>query len=156
MSVSDHSSPISGQFRSTALNRVDAKKRVAIPAGYRAILGGQALVLRKSLRHPCIEAWPATLFEHDLKPISPHADLDDADEDDIYANISLVVDAIPDTEGRIILDRELAQFAAITDQVLFVGKAQIFELWEPAAGRAHLEAAERRRRERLAARRAAA
>ncbi|MDW8314764.1 MAG: cell division/cell wall cluster transcriptional repressor MraZ [Rhodovarius sp.] len=149
-------SPISGQFRGRHINKLDAKKRVAIPAPFRAVLRGQPLVLRRSRRHPCIEAWPASLFEYDIPPISPHDTWDEEADDRIYLNISDVVDATPDAEGRVVMDETLLRHAGIRDMVAFLGKNQIFEMWEPEAAERMIEQAAAREMARAAARRAAA
>lgn len=43
-------------------------------------------------------------------------------------------DQLPfDGEGRIILPEELLKDAGITDEAVFVGKGDMFEIWEPKA-----------------------
>lgn len=129
------------QFRGKFINGLDKKGRCSVPASFRARLAGEALVLRRSIRHPCIEAWPASAFDAAVSATTP-LDEPSGDEDDkAYALYAGTMDATPDPDGRIILPTELAQFAGLTDSVAFLGRLERFELWEPAAAEAQIERA---------------
>jgi len=132
------------QFLGTHQNRLDAKGRVSIPATFRTALKGllgenalhavaPALVLRPSHTQACIEGWPEPAFRaataslHQLDPFG-------ADHDDLA--LALFADAHPvdiDKEGRIVLPEALAAHAAITEGVAFIGRGNIFQMWEPGA-----------------------
>jgi len=133
-------------FLGTHQNRLDAKGRVSIPAGFRAVLRAQAdktgqagdalLVLRPSHKHPCIEAWPMSAFTALAQPLD-RLDMFGEDHDDLAA--ALYGDAYPidpDKEGRIVLPEFLAAHAALTDSVAFMGLGSIFQIWEPGAAEA--------------------
>ncbi len=133
-------------FLGTHTNRIDAKGRVSIPAGFRAALRGLApegvvpLVLRVSHSHPCIEGWPAAAFDELAAPLR-QMHVFGEDHDDLAS--VLYADAYPvetDKEGRIVLAEPLLQHAGITDAITFMGLGRTFQVWEPAA-------AERRRAE---------
>jgi MraZ protein len=133
-------------FLGTHQNRLDAKGRVSIPAGFRTALrtqaaAGEALViLRPSHLHPCIEAWPTAAFATLSQPLD-RLDMFSDEHDDMAA--ALYADAYPvdaDREGRIILPDSLKEHAGLGDSVAFMGLGRIFQIWEPAA-------AERRRAE---------
>ncbi len=143
----------SAQFRGRYVNKLDAKKRVSIPAAFRSALAGQPLVLRRSKRLNCIEAWPASLFTASIAPITPSDINLEEDDDSFYVNYSDTLDAVPDSEGRLIMDGKLMEFAGITDAIAFLGKNQIFELWEPRAADEMIEAARLREQARALARR---
>jgi MraZ protein len=130
------------QFLGTHQNRLDAKGRVSIPAGFRAILkgagGSTSLILRPSHQHPCIEAWPPEMFEALSAPLQ-RLDVFSEEQDDF--NAVLFADAFPveaDKEGRIVVPELLKTHAALIDCVTFLGLGRTFQIWEPAA-------AERRR-----------
>lgn len=146
-------------FLGTHQNRLDAKGRVSIPAGFRTILRAQAantpidppagdtlLVLRQSPKHPCIEAWPTPAFRA-LAPNLDNLDLFSDDQEDMA--LSLYGDAWPldpDKEGRITLPEALAAHASLTDSVTFMGLGRHFQIWEPeAAARRIVEARARAR-----------
>jgi len=139
-------------FIGTHQNRLDAKGRVSVPAPFRASLkslsenGGAGLVLRPSHTHPCIEAWPPSVF-HALATPLDRLDLFSESHDDLAA--ALYADAFPveaDKEGRVVLPEPLVQHARLTDAVVFMGLGRIFQIWEPeAAARRRAEARERAR-----------
>ncbi len=136
-------------FLGTHQNRLDAKGRVSIPAGFRAILRSRAaesqpgdplLVLRQSPKHPCIEAWPMPAYLA-LGPVLDRLDLFSDDGEDMA--LSVYGDAYPvdpDKEGRIVLPEALAAHAGLSESVAFMGLGRHFQIWEPGA-------AERRRAE---------
>ncbi len=147
-------------FLGTHQNRLDAKGRVSIPAGFRAALrartqnaettadaaGSVQIVLRPSHKHACIEAWPVDAFAALAKPLD-RLDMFSEDHDDLSA--ALYADAYPidaDKEGRIMLPEILAHHAGLSDSVAFMGLGHIFQIWEPkAAERRRVEARERAR-----------
>ena len=141
------------QFLGTHQNRLDAKGRVSIPAGFRANLrddgqpsGAIPVVLRPSHLHPCIEGWPVAVFNALATPIDA-LDVFSPERDDLAA--TLYCDAYPmeaDREGRIVLPELLVAHAGVTDVVVFMGMGPTFQIWEPkAAERRRLEARERAR-----------
>jgi MraZ protein len=139
-------------FIGTHQNRLDAKGRVSVPAPFRASLralsdnGVASLVLRPSHKHPCIEAWPASVF-HALAGPLDRLDLFSEDHDDLAA--ALYADAFPvesDKEGRIVVPETLVAHANLTEAVVFMGLGRTFQIWEPAAAeRRRAEARERAR-----------
>ena len=136
-------------FLGTHQNRLDAKKRVSIPAGFRTVLRARAgdaadgdplMVLIPSLKHACIDVWPMAAF---LALGTPLNRLDTFSDDQDDMAIALYGDAQPidaDKEGRIMLPESMTAHAGLTDSVAFMGLGNIFQIWEPAA-------AERRRGE---------
>jgi MraZ protein len=139
------------QFLGTHTNRLDAKGRVSIPAPFRAALkpaesGGVALVLRPSHKHPCVEGWPADVFNALATPLDTLDMFSEAQEDlaaVLYADATPVD---PDKDGRIVLPDALATHANLSDTVVFMGLGRTFQIWEPAAAeRRRAEARERAR-----------
>ena len=123
-------------------NRLDAKKRVSIPAGFRTVLraragdaaeGGPLMVLVPSLKHACLDVWPMAAF---LALGAPLNRLDTFSDDQDDMAMALYGDAEPidpDREGRILLPESMASHAGLADSVAFVGLGNIFQIWEPAA-----------------------
>ncbi|HTR16243.1 MAG TPA: division/cell wall cluster transcriptional repressor MraZ [Acetobacteraceae bacterium] len=141
-------------FLGTHQNRLDAKGRVSVPAPFRASLraqsegGAASLVLRPSHKHPCIEAWPATVFQTLAQPLD-RLDMFSEDHDDLAA--ALYADAFPvesDREGRIVLPDSLVAHAGLTETVVFMGLGRIFQIWEPAAAEQRRNEARERARAR--------
>ena len=142
-------------FLGSHRNKLDSKKRVSIPAGFRAVLRGAGpeaepgapfLVLRQSPKHPCIECWPPAAFQA-LAPSLDRLDLFSDDQEDLA--LSLYGDAWPvdaDKEGRISVPDALADHAGLSDSVTFLGLGRHFQLWEPAAAERRLAEARTRAR----------
>lgn len=156
MSGSESLLGANAQFRGKFINRLDVKKRVSIPSLYRQLLNQQPLVLRRSNRYRCIEAYPASIFAASMTQITPSTVYTDDEEDDLYNDYADTVDAIPDGEGRIILDARLLDYAGITDSVAILGKRDIFEFWEPGAAEQRIEEGRARKHARPRAERSAA
>jgi MraZ protein len=120
-------------FLSTYVNKVDRKGRVSVPATFRTALSAQrfpGIVVFPSYKYPALEAnsidWMSELAER----------LDTLDKfSDEHENLELLFASsreLPfDPEGRIILPPDLAEHAALTDSVAFVGAGRSFQLWEP-------------------------
>ena len=142
------------QFRGKFINGLDKKGRCSVPASFRARLAGDGLVLRRSVNpdHRYIEAWPIAQFDaasRDANPLNPLSADQDAED---YAFVVDVAEVTPDPEGRVILPRDLIEYAGLTDGVAFLGRLNWFEMWEPAAAERRIEEARRA----IAARTAAA
>lgn len=133
------------QFRGKFTNGLDKKGRCSVPASFRARLAGDALVLRRSVSpdHRYIEAWPAAQFDaasRDTSPLNPLSPEQNAED---YAYVVDVAEVTPDPDGRIILPKELIQYAGLSEEVSFLGRLNWFELWEPAAAERRIEEARR-------------
>jgi len=121
-------------FLSTFLNKVDKKGRVSVPAQFRSMLYGEdfsGIVIYESSINGCIEGCSIERIKRlselidDLDPFSK--------ERDAFATTILGGAAqLPfDSDGRVILPKALMDFANISENAVFVGKGQTFEIWEP-------------------------
>lgn len=121
-------------FLSKYTNNIDKKGRVSIPASYRLALTGQnfnGIIAYPSFKNHSIEACSLSRLEQlsqMVQQLDPYSDERDAFETIILGEaVQLPIDG----EGRIVLSKSLLEHAGIKEQVCFVGKGQIFELWEP-------------------------
>jgi len=128
-------------FLSKYVNGIDKKGRVSVPAGYRLVIADQAfngIVAYPSFRNECIEACSLIHVEQlskSIEKLDPYSEERDAFETILLGE---AVQLPFDTEGRIILPKLLLEHAKISDQVCFVGKGSIFEIWQPALFEQHL------------------
>lgn len=138
------------QFKGTHRVRRDGKGRVSIPAPFRALLraaeGSGALVLRPSHTHACVEGWHPAAFNAQSAQVQLLPRFSDEEDDLALALYSNAIDAEPDREGRIVLARELAEFAQLGEEVAFVGAGSHFQIWEPAAAERRIAEARERAR----------
>jgi MraZ protein len=134
------------QFFGNHQNRLDAKRRVSVPAAFRAVLKSDVetiqLILRPSHAKDwrCIEAWtkPAyAVWESKLEQYEHFSMEREALATVIYTG-AITVET--DKEGRIMIPEELAEFANLKESgpVSFMGRGPIFHIWEPQAGAAFI------------------
>jgi MraZ protein len=131
-------------FLSTYINNIDKKNRISVPASFRAALNGESfagIIAYPSIKNQCIEACGLKRIEElsqiieNLDPYSP--------ERDAFETIILggSTQLSFDSEGRVVLAKELIDYAAIDGQACFVGKGQVFEIWNPEVFNKHSEKA---------------
>ncbi|MBI3113153.1 MAG: division/cell wall cluster transcriptional repressor MraZ, partial [Rhodospirillales bacterium] len=115
------------------VNRIDKKGRVSVPKPFRDAFEGQSfngLYVYPLFKFNAFEA----CGEEFMNRLSDS--LDDlpmfSDEQDDLSVILESAHRLPfDPEGRVVLPAEMLKTAAIASQVLFVGRGQRFQIWEP-------------------------
>lgn len=123
-------------FLSTHTNKVDAKGRVSVPAGFRATLSSQefsGVVLIPSNKFPALEGFAMSMMQ-EISSRLDRFDLFSDTQDDLAA--AIFASATPlsfDDTGRIGIPKELLAHANITDNAVFVGLGNKFQIWEPNA-----------------------
>lgn len=131
------------RFAGTYVNKVDKKGRVSVPAPFRATL--------EALGAPLVNVKP-TPDRRALDGVT-EAYMDEVqrrlDAMDLYSperealeirEFSETLQLQMDPEGRIILPRHLLDMAGIGETVAFMGMGSRFQIWEPAALKAHQDA----------------
>jgi MraZ protein len=120
-------------FLSSFVNQLDKKRRVSVPAPFRAVLGDNALgiIVFPSLQHDALDGCSIAHLEYlsrslekqDLPP-----DIHELIEATIFgSSVQLPLDG----EGRIVLPQHLTAAVGIEDEVAFVGRRKTFQLWNP-------------------------
>ncbi|WP_341749836.1 division/cell wall cluster transcriptional repressor MraZ [Candidatus Tisiphia endosymbiont of Sialis lutaria] len=131
-------------FLSKYINNLDKKGRVSVPASYRAALSSQSfngVIVYPSFRNKCIEACSLKRLEElsqMIQTLDPYSEERDAFETIILGGaIQLTFDG----EGRVILPKSLIEHSDISEQVCFVGKGLVFEIWQPQNFETYLSSA---------------
>ncbi len=135
-------------FLSTYVNKVDRKKRVSVPAPFRAVLAessSSALIVYPSFREPAIEAIGRDVLNQlNSRRMSRSLEGDDFEQvllgggDSLVETIMALVHELPfDSEGRIVIPPALADHAGISDRATFVGRGNRFQIWAPDAFQDH-------------------
>lgn len=142
-------------FVSTFEKQLDAKRRLVVPAEFRALAGGagEGVWIFPSIEAECLEGGGQPLFEQYRGVIEdmPFGDpVRSALELSVYAGMSRLGF---DTAGRIVLPEELCAGVGITDWVVIAGLGDRFQLWDREAFRSHRAAQRLAAREGLAAHR---
>ncbi len=134
-------------FIDTFVNRIDKKGRVSVPATFRAALAGQnfnGIVALPGFRYDALQCAGIDWMQKLVTQMGSVDLFSDAHDD---LSITLFSDAKQlafDGEGRIVLPESLMAHAKLADEAAFVGRGEIFEIWQPAALEAHRAEARRR------------
>jgi MraZ protein len=129
------------RFLGTHKGKLDKKGRISVPASFRSALAGlgeHEMVFFPSYTQPCIECWPARVFDD---ATSGHDDLDlfSKDADDIAGAVfAQSAQMRPDAEGRVSLDERHIEAAGLTEAILFIGVRRRFQIWDAERGEAFL------------------
>lgn len=130
-------------FLSKYTNLVDKKGRVSIPSSYRAILsndsGSLYLVISPSIKSQCLEVSSIKQLEamnQIIQKLDPYCPERDAFETIIMGEATQLC---CDNEGRVVLPKALLEYAEIDTKIVFVGKGQVFEIWNPNKFEHHLQ-----------------
>ena len=131
-------------FQGSALNAVDAKGRVSVPAFLRTVIekrgDARSIVLAKHDNFPCLSAYDpgyAALRHEKLERLLEKQETDPAAELD-YARRTMMAfgatEEVPyDSSGRIVLPPMMRGKGEIADLALFIGVGETFQLWNPAS-----------------------
>lgn len=131
-------------FLSTFTKKIDKKGRVSVPAQFRAALGAEAfsgIVVYPSFINSCIEACGMSRIEtlsQGIDSLDPFSEERDAFATAVLGGSSQLQF---DSEGRVALPEEMLKEISIGEEVVFIGKGQTFEIWEPKAFAAHAQKA---------------
>jgi MraZ protein len=129
-------------FQGSALNAVDAKGRVSVPAFLRSVIerrgDAKSIVLAKHEAFPCLSAYDpayAALKHSKLERLfeKQEADPEAALE---YQQRNLIAFAateeVPyDSSGRIVLPTMMRRKGGLEDLALFLGTGETFQIWNP-------------------------
>ena len=123
-------------FISTVPGSLDSKGRVCVPAAYRHILAAQStdgVYVCPSFIDPALEAFGQSLLESVHARLATHDPFFSPSFDDqataLIARTQLLV---ADDQGRVRLPDAMIEHAGLKDRIVFVGKAQKFQIWDSA------------------------
>jgi MraZ protein len=124
-------------FISTVPGSLDSKGRVCIPATYRHILSAQntaGLYVCPSFIDPALDAFGQTLLDAINTRLAAQDPFFSASHDDEATALIARTQALPvDENGRVRLPDQMIEHAGLKDKIVFVGKAQKFQVWDAAA-----------------------
>lgn len=130
-------------FQGSALNAVDAKGRVSVPAFLRSVIerrgDARTIVLAKHEAFPCLSAYDpayAALKHSKLERLFEKQEGDpDAALDYQQRNLMAfaATEEVPyDSSGRIVLPPMMRRKGGIEDLALFLGAGETFQVWNPS------------------------
>ncbi len=129
-------------FQGSALNAVDAKGRVSVPAFLRTVIerrgDARTIVLAKHSQFACLDAYDpayAALKHAKLERLLEKQE-ENADAQLVYQQRNLMAFAateeVPyDSSGRVLLPPMMRRKGGLADLALFLGTGETFQIWNP-------------------------
>lgn len=128
-------------YQGYALQGIDRKGRVAIPAGLRAAIennsGERLILIGDHDRHPCMigydRGWSRLLYdrlERDYERARDAGEAIDRSDDGLH-NFANVDEVAFDESGRFILPQFVRDTAGLDDLAFFAGSGDTFQIWNP-------------------------
>ena len=115
--------------------KVDAKGRVSLPSALKKQLSAIAdgFVLKRSVYEKCLELWPMAEWQKMMEHINTLNRF--VKENDLFirkfmAGVKLV--DIDDT-GRLLIAKDLSEYAHISKEVVLSSKLNVIEIWDKEA-----------------------
>lgn len=131
------------RFLSSAVNRIDTKGRVSVPALFRAVVqrrGYQDLYALRALDVPALDVGGLDLLDrYEARIAVEDPFLQTADDMSFFCHGDGMFLKL-DQDGRITVTDTIREHTGIADEVAFVGRGSFFQIWEPGRLRSHAEA----------------
>lgn len=116
--------------------KIDDKGRVALPAKFRAQLGGGFVMARGQER--CVYVLPMVEFQRMTAQIQHTSMSNKSARDYLRVFLSGAVDEEPDKQGRIVVPPMLRDYASLGDEIVVIGVGTRAEIWNKSAWEAYL------------------
>ncbi len=128
------------RFLSNAVNRVDAKGRVSVPAHFRSVVqmrGYSELYALRALDIPALDVGGLDLLDRYEQRIAKEDPFLQAADDMSFFIHGDGAFLKLDQDGRITVNNSIREHTGISTEVAFVGRGQFFQIWEPARLKAY-------------------
>ena len=121
-------------FISTVPGSLDSKGRVCIPATHRHLLAAQdtaGVFVCPSFIDPALDAFGQDLLDRINARLANQDPFFSASFDDEATALIARTHALPiDENGRVRIPDAMIELAGLKDKIVFVGKAQKFQIWD--------------------------
>ena len=128
------------RFLSSAVNRIDAKGRVSVPAHFRSVVqqrGYSELYAIRQLDVPALDVGGLDLLDRYEERIALEDPfLQTADDMSFFVHGDGTFLKY-DQDGRITVTDFIREHTGISTEAAFVGRGNFFQIWEPERLRAH-------------------
>jgi MraZ protein len=122
------------RFLSNAVNRIDAKGRVSVPAHFRSVVqkrGYNELYALRALDVPALDVGGLDLLDRYEQRIAlEDLFLQTADDMSFFCHGDGMFLKL-DQDGRITMTDFMREHTGISSEVAFVGRGNFFQMWEP-------------------------
>ena len=113
--------------------KADAKGRVLLPAALQKQLApmlSKGFVLKRAVFQPCLELYPMDEWEVLMQKINKLNRFNRKNNDFVRRFTAGVKIVEPDTNGRLLVPKDLLSFAAIKKEVVLSSAINIVEIWD--------------------------
>lgn len=135
------------RFLSNAVNKIDSKGRVSVPAHFRSVVqkrGFMDLYALRALDIPAMDVGGLDLLDRYEERIAQEDPfLQTADDMSFFVHGDGAFLKF-DQDGRITVTDFIREHTGITKEVAFVGRGLFFQIWEPERLKAHGQAVRER------------
>jgi MraZ protein len=122
------------RFLSSAVNRIDVKGRVSVPAHFRSVLqkrGYSELYALRALDVSALDVGGMDLLDrYEQRIAAEDPFLQTADDMSFFCHGDGAFLKL-DQDGRITVNEFIREHTGITTEVAFVGRGHFFQIWEP-------------------------
>ena len=121
------------RFLSNAVNKIDSKGRVSVPARFRGVLqkrGLGELYALQAIDMDAIDAGGMDLLERYEARLAEDPLLPSSDDISMFCHGDGAFLKI-DSDGRITVTDFIREHTGVTDSIAFVGRGHFFQMWEP-------------------------
>ncbi len=123
------------RFLSSAVNRIDAKGRVSVPAHFRSVVqqrGYSELYAIRQLDIPALDVGGLDLLDrYEARMSQEDPFLQTADDMSFFVHGDGAFLKL-DQDGRITVTDFIREHTGVTTDVAFVGRGNFFQIWEPS------------------------
>lgn len=124
--------PIQGEH----ICRVDAKGRFLLPGALKSQLLAslnEGFIVKRSIFSPCLELYPKPSWDELILKITSKLNRFKKDDNDfIRAYTAGLKELEADSNGRLLIPRDLAVFAGISGDIVVTAKMACIEIWDKA------------------------
>ena len=135
------------RFLSSAVNRIDAKGRVSVPAHFRAVVqkrGYSDLYALRALDMPALDVGGTDLLDrYETRIALEDPFLQTADDMSFFVHGDGAFLKV-DQDGRITVTDFIREHTGISSDIAFVGRGTFFQIWEPSRLAEHSQAVRQR------------
>lgn len=114
--------------------KIDTKGRVLVPTGLKKQLPALAegFVLKRSVFETCLELWPMAEWNEMMGKINKLNRFNRKNDLFVRKFMAGVKNVDIDDAGRLLIAKDLIDFAKISKEVVFSSKINVIEIWDKA------------------------
>ncbi len=113
--------------------KVDNKGRVMLPGALKSQLEpvvSDGFIIKRSIFQQCLEIFPKAEWDEAVKGINKLNRYTQKNTDFIRVFMAGVKELIPDSTGRILIPKDLTQYAGLTKDIVLASALNIIEVWD--------------------------